>query len=131
MSQQTQRHWFNRSTLSVCALAITATMMFTTPLRAQADENMMHGDKSMSSEKMDHSKMDGMKSMEGMSMTGDTDYDFAANMRMHHQMAVDMSQAELKNGKNLQMRKMAKNIITAQKKEIAKLDQWMKAHKKP
>ena len=131
MSQQTQRHWLNRSTLSVCALAITATMMFTTPLRAQADENMMNGDKSMPSEKMDHSKMDGMKPMEGMSMTGDTDYDFAANMRMHHQMAVDMSQAELKNGKNPQMRKMARNIITAQKKEIAKLDQWMKAHKKP
>ena len=79
----------------------------------------------MSSDTMDHSKM------KGMSMTGDTDYDFAANMRMHHQMAVDMSQAELKNGKNPQMLLMAKDIIAAQKKEIATFDKWMKAHKKP
>jgi uncharacterized protein (DUF305 family) len=35
--------------------------------------------------------MGGMKHMEGMSMTGDADYDFAANMRKHHQMAVEMS----------------------------------------
>lgn len=72
-----------------------------------------------------------MKQMGGMSMTGDVDYDFAANMRMHHQMAVEMSQAELKNGKNPEMLRMAKDIIAAQKKEIAVLDQWIKANKKP
>ena len=96
-----------------------------------ATETKEHDDTSMPIKQMDHSKMGGMKHMEGMSMTGDVDYDFAANMRMHHQMAVDMSQAELKNGKNPQMLQMAKDIIAAQKKEITVLDQWMKAHKKP
>ena len=68
----------------------------------------------------------------GMSMsnTGNADHDFAANMRMHHQMAVDMSQAELKNGKDPKMLAMAGDIIAAQKKEIAQLDEWLVAHKK-
>jgi len=78
----------------------------------------------MATEQMDHSKM------EGMSMTGDVDYDFAANMRMHHMKAVQMSQAELKNGKNPQMLQVAKDIIAAQKKEIAAFDQWIQEHKK-
>ena len=75
--------------------------------------------------------MGGMKHMDGMSMTGDADYDFAANMRKHHQMAVDMSEAQLKKGKDADMLKMAKSIIAAQKKEIAELDRWLAAHKKP
>ena len=42
-----------------------------------------------------------------------------------------MSQAELKNGKNPQMLKLAKDIVAAQKKEMAFMKQWMDAHKKP
>lgn len=76
------------------------------------------------------SGMKDMSDMKDMSMTGDVDYDFAANMRMHHQMAVEMSQAQLKNGKSPKLRAMATNIIAAQKKEIATLDAWMAAHKK-
>lgn len=82
--------------------------------------------KSMTAAPMDHSKMDCMKHMDGMthkndmkhmdcmSRTGNTDYDFAANVCMHHQMAVDMSEAELKHGKDPQMLKMANDIIAAQ-----------------
>ena len=58
---------------------------------------------------------DGGMSMQGMdmsamSMTGDADYDFAVNMRKHHQMALDMAQKELKNGKDVQMKQMANAI---------------------
>jgi uncharacterized protein (DUF305 family) len=63
-------------------------------------------------------------------MTGDADYDFAVNMRKHHQMAVTMAQAEMKNGKNAEMRDMASKIIVAQRKEIAELDRWTSAHEK-
>lgn len=122
-----------------CVLAIV-------PLWAGAAETMKAGTKPVSTATMDHSKMEGMKDMkhmegmkdmggmkhmEGMSMTGDVDYDFAVNMRTHHQMAVDMSQAQLKNGKSPKLRAMARNIIAAQKKEIAVLDQWTKSTKKP
>lgn len=78
----------------------------------------------MSTGQMDHSKMD------GMTKTGDVDYDFAANMRQHHQMAVDMSQAELKTGKDPQLLRMAKEIIVTQNKEIAVLDKWITANQK-
>ncbi len=137
MSQQSKLTRPNRSTLSACAMTIAVAVMTTTAACSKTPEPAPHDAKSMPSEPMDHSKMDGMhdmagmKHMDGMSMTGDTDYDFAANMRTHHQMAVDMSEAELKNGKNPEMLQMAKDIIAAQQKEIAELDQWLAAHKKP
>ncbi len=63
--------------------------------------------------------------MASMSMTGKADVDFAMMMRVHHQGAIDMAQAELRDGKEPQMKKMAKNIIAAQKKEIAELDRFL------
>ena len=65
--------------------------------------------------------------MSAMPMSGNTDVDFAAMMRIHHQGAIDMAQAELKDGKNAQIRTLAKNIIAAQKKEIAQLDKFLAA----
>ena len=69
--------------------------------------------------------------MTAMPMSGNTDVDFATMMRMHHQGAINMAEAELKTGKNAQMRTMAKNIIAAQKKEIAQLDKFLAAQGQP
>ncbi len=77
----------------------------------------------------------GMKGMMGsmsdkmaaMPMTGNADVDFAAMMRIHHLGAIDMAKAELKDGKNAEMRTMAKNIIAAQQKEIAQLEKFLAA----
>ena len=66
--------------------------------------------------------------MSSMPMSGDPDVDFAMMMRIHHQGAIDMAQAELQAGKSAQMRKMATNIIKAQKKEIAELDKFLAKH---
>ena len=66
-----------------------------------------------------HNKMMGMKS------TGNVDTDFAMMMRIHHQSAVTMGEAQLQNGKDPQMRTMAKNIIRDQKKEIAMFDKFL------
>ena len=63
--------------------------------------------------------------MASMKMTGNADVDFAMMMRVHHQGAIDMAQAELRDGKDAQMRKLATNIIAAQKKEIAQLDRFL------
>ena len=71
--------------------------------------------------------MDSMaKDMATMPMTGNVDRDFAMMMRIHHQGAIDMAEAELATGKDPQMRKLAKEIIAAQKKEIAVIDRWLK-----
>ncbi|HDQ0527098.1 TPA: DUF305 domain-containing protein, partial [Escherichia coli] len=66
--------------------------------------------------------------MSSMSMSGNPDVDFAMMMRIHHQGAIDMVQAELQAGKDPQMRKMATNVIKAQKKEIAELDKFLAKH---
>ena len=73
-----------------------------------------------------------MKDMSGkmgsMPMSGDPDVDFAMMMRIHHQGAIDMANAELSNGKDPQMKKMAKAIVAAQKKEIAQFDAYLAKH---
>ena len=73
-----------------------------------------------------NSMMDGMK---GMKMTGDFDIDFANMMVKHHQGAIDMSQEELNSGANEKMKSMAQNIITAQKREISQLQDFIKNYK--
>ena len=90
---------------------------------------------SMSGAGMDMKDMKGMDmkgmmkdnndKMSSMQMTGNADVDFAMMMRIHHLGAIDMAQAELKDGKAPEMRKLAQNIIAAQKKEIAQLDKFL------
>jgi uncharacterized protein (DUF305 family) len=61
------------------------------------------------------------KMMAGMDITpsGDADRDFAVMMIAHHQGAIDMAQAELRHGKNEQLRRIAQEIIVEQQQEIA------------
>ena len=63
--------------------------------------------------------------MMAMKSTGNVDVDFAMMMRVHHQSAITMAEAELQNGKDPKMRAMAKDIIRAQKKEIAVFDKFL------
>ena len=81
------------------------------------------------SEGMKEAMMTGMDSMQKMPMSGDTDKDFAMMMKIHHQQAVDMAKMELVHGRSPAMKAMAKQIIAAQKKEIAQFDQWLAKQK--
>jgi len=58
--------------------------------------------------------------MAGMDVkpTGNVDADFAAMMIPHHQGAIDMALAELRHGKNEQLRRIAQEIIVEQQQEI-------------
>lgn len=64
------------------------------------------------------------KMMAGMMAppTGDVDRDFVTMMRPHHQGAIDMAVAELKYGKNEQLRRIAQEIIVDQQQEIAAMN---------
>jgi uncharacterized protein (DUF305 family) len=76
---------------------------------------------------------DAMTKMDqGMAITysGDADKDFAAGMLAHHQGAIDMAQVELQYGKDPQLRKLARGIIAAQRKEIAFMQSWQAKHAK-
>ena len=51
--------------------------------------------------------------------SGDVDRDFVAMMIPHHASAIAMAQAELRYGKNEQLRRMAQEIVVTQQQEIA------------
>lgn len=76
--------------------------------------------------------LDSMKDMHGDMSAGvkaaDPDVAFAQGMIPHHQGAINMAEVELKYGKDLAMRKMAENVISAQKAEIATMQQWLAEH---
>jgi uncharacterized protein (DUF305 family) len=82
---------------------------------------------------MDHSKMNmspapnietGSTASAGSASSG-ADAEFAKAMIPHHQGAIEMVSAYLKNGKNPEMRKLAEDILKAQEREIAFLNGWL------
>ena len=122
---------------ALCAAAFAATCLWST-VQAQTTPApnmpaaMPHGQMQkgmMGSDDMKKSMMTGMDGMNKMTMSGDIDKDFAMMMKIHHQQAVDMSEMEIAHGKSPAMKTMAKQIIAAQKKEIAKFDQFLAKQK--
>jgi len=57
--------------------------------------------------------------------TGNADADYVRGMIAHHQGAIDMARAVLKNGHDEQVRAQARGVIKAQKAEIAEMRQWL------
>lgn len=63
-----------------------------------------------------------MDNMHKMEQSGNADHDLAASLREHHKGAVDMAEAELQNGSDEELKKMAQTIKEKQGKEIQDLD---------
>lgn len=109
------------------ALAQAQTMPATTPSSGMPKAAMSGG--TPGGGDMKSAMTSGMDAMQKMPMSGDTDKDFAMMMKVHHQQALGMAQIELTQGKSSEMKMMAKNIISAQKKEIAAFDRWLAKQK--
>jgi uncharacterized protein (DUF305 family) len=80
----------------------------------------------------DHSSMGTMNEMANMSdglegLYGDAfDKAFLTSMMAHHQSAINMAYPGQTNAKHDEVKKMTKDIITAQSKEIATMQSWQK-----
>ena len=72
------------------------------------------------------SKMD-MPMMQAV-QSSDPDVAFVKGMIPHHQGAIDMAKVELQYGDDEQAKVWANQIIAAQEKEIAEMQEWLKAH---
>ena len=123
---------------ALCLVPLAALWLASAPAQAQTapamapSASMPMGQMSKGaagSKDMKTSMMMGMEGMQKMPMSGDTDKDFAMMMKMHHQQALNMAEMELANGKSPEMKTMAKQIIVAQKKEIAQFDKWLAKQK--
>lgn len=60
--------------------------------------------------------------------TGDWDADFVRNMLPHHQAAVEMAQTVLEKGRDPNVRRLALDIIGAQRMEINYMTVWLNGH---
>jgi uncharacterized protein (DUF305 family) len=60
--------------------------------------------------------------------SSDTDDDFVHDMLQRHQMAIDLAQRELLQGKNPAAREMAQKMLYSEIKEIGQMEDWLKAH---
>ena len=131
MNRNIKLRTLGRVTLSALAMALLLPAAYAQTKEAMpAMQGGMAASSAMASGGMDMKAM--MKDMSGkmssMPMSGDQDVDFAMMMRIHHQGAIDMANAELSNGKDPQMKKMAKAIVSAQKREIAQFDAYLAKH---
>jgi len=63
--------------------------------------------------------------MAAVEPSGKSDVDFVRLMLLHHQAAIDMAKTQLLYGKDLQMRRLAQEIITDQQSEIELMQLWL------
>ena len=102
------------SSASYCtrlALLMLALVSCSTTLTAGSEEALFLAESSAAMARM-------MTAMD-IKPTGDIDADFAAMMIPHHQGAIEMAQAQLRYGRNEQLRRIAQEIIVTQEQEIS------------
>jgi uncharacterized protein (DUF305 family) len=99
---------WHRAELTLIAAALLGTV---TPLAAGQDEAQFLTE--------NHTAMKRMMTDMAIRPSGDVDRDFVAMMVPHHQGAIDMARAELRYGRNEQLRRIAQEIIVTQHQEIA------------
>ena len=119
----------NKSTLIAAALLMPAFLLSGQSVGAE-DMNNIKGMNMMkpATTPADKAFAASMKTMmNGMNVkpTGEPDKDFVLMMIPHHQGAIDMAKVELQYGTDLELRRLASDIVAAQEKEIAQMKAWL------
>lgn len=108
-----------------------AVLMLSLPAISAEHSEMKMTDMSTSASSQEY--MAGMKDMHDKMMAAvnesNPDKAFAKGMVAHHEGAIAMAETELKYGKDPKMRKLAQDIIKAQKGEIEQMNKWLDSQK--
>ncbi len=113
--------------LLIACMKLASAQQAAAPQMQMGGMDMPKGDAGPSSQAFDAA----MKKMDqGMNITytGNADRDFVEGMIPHHQGAIDMAKVELQYGKDASLRKLARDIIAAQEREIATMKKWQQQH---
>lgn len=114
---------------SATALAVALSIAVIGAGIAQSADHQMQGAENESSQAYMDAMQAMMEDMTGMAMTGDASVDFATMMIPHHQSAIDMAEAYLEHGDDPELTALAKEIVSAQQREIAFLEKWLEANR--
>ena len=71
---------------------------------------------------------DMMTRMDAQAKTQDPDHDYASQMVLHHEAAIQMAEEELRTGSNQEMKTTAQDIITKQRAEIGQFNAFTSGH---
>jgi uncharacterized protein (DUF305 family) len=122
-----------RKEVIVRTLLITCGLLAAVPAMAQMGPGMQMGAPAANEAPSTRAYRDVMAKMDqamNVTYSGNADRDFVAGMIPHHQGAIEMAQVELQYGTDPALRKLAHEIIAAQHKEIAFMQQWQAKHAK-
>ena len=119
-----------RAIAALCAvLACSFAAAQDQPARAQAGHARHDTSRADAGSKQLHQHMmEGAKQSQSMQMKGDTDADFVAMMKHHHEQGIRMAETELAHGDDAEAKRFATKIIENQRKEIAELEAWQQKH---
>ena len=71
---------------------------------------------------------DMMTRMDAQAKTQDPDHDYASQMVLHHEAAIQMAEEELRTGSNQEMKTTAQNIITKPRADIGQFNAFTSGH---
>jgi uncharacterized protein (DUF305 family) len=117
-------HRISGLTLAIFTLALAGSL----PATAQQNSAMSMQSASPADNAFAHGMKEMQRQMADAPMTGNPDQDFVAMMIPHHEGAIDMAEVELKYGHDPFLRRLARDIITAQRHEIADMKAWQTRH---
>lgn len=109
--------WLTGLVLATWASASMPGMQHTQPQHSQPQHSQMSG--------MAGDTLSQLKTLKGRAF----DVAFAQAMIEHHQMALDMAQVELKQGRNPTIKRAAQAVMVGQTKEIKLMKTWLSTWK--